>query len=750
MSRSGRTRGYNPLRVTESACLAVPSWKGTTLLRLLPRVLGVGCLLAWRALLPPEVRAGVDRWTPIAPDGGAVTALAVDPQNHEVLYAATEAAGVFRSSDGAASWLPARTGLPAGQPVRQLAAGGSGGRTLAAIVETPFFIDQSQPVHFFVSSDGGGRWVERPLPTVTGPSTRLSALAALAVSPGSAPTLYLAASADGGGRLFESADLGLTWASVPAIPPGANPPGFVDLVIAPSAPNVLYALTGVGDVLTSGDGGVEWSVAGHLLPETVKLAVDPRDQNVLCAATVGALTCSGDGGHTWSRLRVVTTQVTAPGDRVVGLAFDPAHRGTLFYAAAHLVAIYGSLQSDYIEERYDGLLFRSLDGGRSWELKPVTQVVAALAVVESATASGTRLYAGASRDGVLRSDDGGSSWQPAATGLKASANCSIAADPFVPRLLYLSAGFCIDEDSDIGFLRGGPGQGWTPVNRGLREPTRVLDAFGIVPDPRSPGTLYALTGQGLFKSEDRGDRWRPLRRLASDQEAVTSLAIDPLDAHRLYAVGFAIPDCGESQCGLAYFARKSLDAGETWTDLLPRETYLQSIAVDPLHPETLYVTGFFPGGAFPPPVNLLKSIDRGRTWKPLTIFSGSSPVLQLLIHPRDSRLLFASLFSYNEAPKIVKSRDGGESWTVADSGLPRSSNVEGMALDPSRPATLYAATDQGLFVSDDGEGHWSPLSAGLGSLPVWQVLVDPFDPLTLYAGTPGNGGLFVLTRAQAP
>ncbi len=708
----------------------------------------------WLTVLPARLIAGPDRWTPAAPpDGGAVIAVAVNPQDPDSLFAATETAGVFHSPDGGASWQPARDGLPPGQTVAVMAAGGPDGRTLAAIVPTPDPIDVARD-QLFVSSDGGGRWVQRTLPADLGPGWRQSTLSLLAMSPASARTLYLGFDGGQGGALYESGDGGLTWTDVWPTASNPEPWDLLDLVIAPSAPNVLYALAVGGEVLSSGDGGLHWSVAGAVGRDPVKLAVDPRDPNLLYAAALGRITSSSDGGHTWSRSRVVSALSLENNNVLVAIAVDPVHRGTLYYEVAYLTGIVGDYQDDTIEFKFVGLLFRSRDDGRSWTRQPATQGIYALAAVASpAASSGTRLYAGATQDGVLRSDDGGLSWQPAASGLKAAPSCSLAADPFIPQLLYLSTGFCVDSNSDMGFRRSGSGHVWTAVNRGLREPGRQLDAFGIVADPRSPGTLYALTGQGLYKSADRGAHWRPLRSLVSDQEAVTSFAIDPLESRRLYATGYALsPDCASSTC--AYFAAKSADAGETWSELLPDTSYsyLEAVAVDPQDPDILYVSGGFPERSFPPKSNLLKSTDRGRTWVPLQVLFGGilDPVTQLLIHPQDDRVLFATSFTHGGEPRIVKSTDGGQTWVASAGGLPANCTVLSLAVDPTRRSTLYAGTDQGFFVSDDGGGSWRLLADGLRDPVVWEVLVDPFDPLTLYAGTHSDGGLFVLTRSTPP
>src|SRR5689334_5834543 len=71
------------------------------------KLLAVAAMLPWGTLT-----AGVNRWTSIGPDGGSVWAVAIDPQNSRTLYGMT-GAGLFKSTDGGASWTAANPGLPA-------------------------------------------------------------------------------------------------------------------------------------------------------------------------------------------------------------------------------------------------------------------------------------------------------------------------------------------------------------------------------------------------------------------------------------------------------------------------------------------------------------------------------------------------------------------------------------------------------------------------------------------------------------
>ncbi len=59
---------------------------------------------------PNTVSAGFNVWTSNGPEGGIINALAVDPQTPDIIYAGT-GGGVFKSTDGGASWSAINNGL---------------------------------------------------------------------------------------------------------------------------------------------------------------------------------------------------------------------------------------------------------------------------------------------------------------------------------------------------------------------------------------------------------------------------------------------------------------------------------------------------------------------------------------------------------------------------------------------------------------------------------------------------------------
>src|SRR6185295_3393452 len=100
------------------------------------------------------------------------------------------------------------------------------------------------------------------------------------------------------------------------------------------------------------------------------------------------------------------------------------------------------------------------------------------------------------------------------------------------------------------------------------------------------------------------------------------------------------------------------------------------------------------------------------------------------------------------AQGVFKSDDGGASWRAANSGMP-AERVQTIAIDPTATETLYAGTltpngveSVGIFKSTDGGASWTAVNEGLidpftgiSPLDVWSLAIDPRNPKTILAGT---------------
>jgi hypothetical protein len=133
----------------------------------------------------------------------------------------------------------------------------------------------------------------------------------------------------------------------------------------------------------------------------------------------------------------------------------------------------------------------------------------------------------------------------------------------------------------------------------------------------------------------------------------------------------------------------SLDGGTTFQSLPMVFFSVDTLAVDPATPTTLYIAAepFHPAFTTLPPV-LYKSTDGGVT---LALLPGIEGVSALLIDPADPSVLYAGTFgSSGGPPDVMVSHDGGASWSELASGFPGASVVQ-LAFGPG--GTLYAGTE---------------------------------------------------------
>jgi len=118
------------------------------------------------------------------------------------------------------------------------------------------------------------------------------------------------------------------------------------------------------------------------------------------------------------------------------------------------------------------------------------------------------------------------------------------------------------------------------------------------------------------------------------------------------------------------------------------------------------------------------------TW---TSFGPDGPqTAAIAIDPQHSATLYAATNG-----GIFKSTDGGKSWNPANSGLP-TFNVSRIVIGPQDPSQIYALTGSGIFKSTDAGTSWNPVNAGLPNFangnPVFAsaLAVAPQDSNTLY------------------
>jgi photosystem II stability/assembly factor-like uncharacterized protein len=96
---------------------------------------------------------------------------------------------------------------------------------------------------------------------------------------------------------------------------------------------------------------------------------------------------------------------------------------------------------------------------------------------------------------------------------------------------------------------------------------------------------------------------------------------------------------------------------------------------------------------------------------------------------------------------VMRSVDSGASWSRVRGGLHAEAMVRELMRVPGDGAPVYAATDRGLYRSDDRGGHWALVDSPLCEHAVWAMAQNPADPNVLYAGT-GTHSRATLFRSE--
>ncbi|HTT74950.1 MAG TPA: hypothetical protein VMF50_03125 [Candidatus Binataceae bacterium] len=193
--------------------------------------------------------------------------------------------------------------------------------------------------------------------------------------------------------------------------------------------------------------------------------------------------------------------------------------------------------------RGKGSLARSADGGRTWQdiTPPAIRDEEVWAAAASIHRTG-ELIIGTSRARVLRSTDGGRSFQECGAFRKISGRdrWSLPVSPYRPRVRSITFDPTDPESFYVGVEVGGlfrspdGGGSFERLNHGL-----PADVQCVAADPSDRSRLYVATGQGLYVSADRGASWSRAKGL-SRHYAVT-LFVGGYDAESLYLAAAAGP-----------------------------------------------------------------------------------------------------------------------------------------------------------------------------------------------------------------
>jgi photosystem II stability/assembly factor-like uncharacterized protein len=703
-----------------------------TLLARLLWVLALSVCLG--TLLPLAVAA--DDWTPRnGPEGGYVARIAVDYADSNLVYLANWA-GIHKSTNGGTGW----TNLNAYFGIAKIVLDRTS-RTTVYVVGGPIF----------KSTDAGANWV-----ILDTKLTCNDAVQDIVLDPNNAATIYGIVSTRVGTNVdysvIKSTNGGTSWSTLTWKAYG--------LAIDPTNSNVFYASTPSG-LQKSTDGGGTFTPAGTGLPTGQTLGtvvVDPKTPATLYLTVGDALYKSTNGGGQWqlSNTGISGKNLTAP-------TIDPLTPANLYVIAK-------------ATSNGQGILYKTTNGGAQWNAVNLGIPTADAQVVTVDPSNPAILYVGTLHHGVLKSTNSGTNWTLRNTGLKALIQYMVL-DPANKNTIYAGIpGLGVFQSTDGG-------SNWTARNAGLG--SQMVAALAI--SPVGNRTLWASVNNaveqdlggglkfffpGVYKSTNGGASWT-LATMPADNFgflAPAKLAADPVDPNGIYALGAA---------GTVYH---STDAGSTWSSSntgLPSSVFLNSIAVDPKTPSTVYV-GLFAATTGTPLI--YKSTNSGVSWSASgNGLPNAQGIFDLAIDPKTPSNLFAALVvSINQSGTVIanggvfKSVDSGGSWQDTTSGIaPVLATYAGtqygnityagqplncptqnlitafnLAIDANTPSTLFAIVNGFVVRTTNAGGSYSLAHSGLPFSP-YQIGISPADSTTaytghlgvwVYTGTGGGGG----------
>jgi photosystem II stability/assembly factor-like uncharacterized protein len=518
-------------------------------------------------------------------------------------------------------------------------------------------------------------------------------------------------------------------------------------------PALMYAGAAGGGVWKSSDGGLHWSpVFDRASTQSIgAIAISPKNVDDVWVGTGEAwprndvipgdgMYHSLDGGKTWSRAGLASTS------QIARVLIDPRDPQRLIVAA---------LGDPFADSPARGV-FRSIDGGRSWEkvlyagpgvgasdvaMDPRNPDVL-LAGLWRFRRSAWNFSSGGDDDGLYRSTDGGAHWtRLRGAGLPAtpSGRIGLAIAPSDPNRIYA----LIESSEGLLWRSDDGGVTWTKTSSNTLIDERPFYYTRIVVDPHDADHLFSVSVR-LAESTNGGKTWHVSGKQLHG------------DHHDLWisADGRTILDGNDGGVGL------SRDGGRSWrrSDVLPiAQFYHVSLSAgDPYR----ICGGLQDDGAWCAPSRTGDAMGLLRQdW--LRIAGGDGT---WVVPSPDGATIFASLGGGDNQGELVRRDANGMHLTDVSPYL-RDQNVvppralrwrfnweTPLAFSPQQRNVLYAGGNV-LFRTNDAGMHWTPISPdltrnlkarqGLSGGPVTLDVTgaETFDTILAIAPSPLQTGL---------
>jgi photosystem II stability/assembly factor-like uncharacterized protein len=411
----------------------------------------------------------------------------------------------------------------------------------------------------------------------------------------------------------------------------------------------------------------DWRGTGPPGGDVRALVVDPKDASRFYFGTLdGQIYTSTDGARTWRLLH----NFNIPRMFIDRILVDRRDSNTL-YVAAH-------------RHKEPGGFFKSTDAGRTWreskELK--NEAIHSLAQSE---ANPDVLIAG-TFNGIFRSDNSGASWTElpthSITGLLHVE--SLAIDPRSSDIIYAGTWYLPYKTMDGG-------RTWASIKNGIIDDS---DIFAIDIDPRDRNHIIASACSGIYETRNAGGNWKKVQGIPSQSRRTRAIMQHPSIPGVVFAgttEGFWRSDRGGD--------------ADSWMVTTSRQLEVNSIAVHPSNPETIFIGTNNYG--------VMVSHDGGRTFLPSNGgYSGRFANAILPDRDMPNRIYATTINTTTGGGFFFVSDDSGQSWHASMRSMPPRLISYSILQDATDRNVIYLGTNLGVYRSADRGSSWAPVWSG--------------------------------------
>ncbi|MGH9400893.1 MAG: VPS10 domain-containing protein [Terriglobia bacterium] len=683
--------------------------------------------------------------------GGRVSAVEGIPRNPAIYYVGAAAGGVFKTTDGGATWKAIFTKQRSASIGAIAIAPSNPNYVWVGTGEANIRNDVIDGDGIYFSPDAGHTWKFMGL----GDAGQISRII---VDPANPDVVFAgvlghpwAPNVDRG--VFRTTDGGKTWKKVLFVDAST---GVSDLVMQPGNPKALYAgmwearrypWTMVNGGASSGiyrttDGGDTWTKLTKGLPTgdvgRIALAVAPSNPSHVYALVTtkdNLLWQSTDSGDTWTEISDNHALDVRP-FYFSHLVVSPTDENKLYFLSFYL------MESD--------------DGGKT--AHPIDHGVHVdHHAIWIDPKNPSRMIQG-NDGGAFLSMNAGKTWR-FLHNLPIEQFYQVAVDSSQPFTvcggLQDNSAWC-GVSSDLG-RHGVTGATWYTVQGG--------DGEYAVPAPSDADVIYADAQEGYIARFDKRTHLSPSIRPYLNFAEMTKPADLKYRFNWTSPIAVSATDANEVYLG-ANVVFKSTDGGKSWTPISPdltrndkakqeiaggpilhdissAENYdtILCITIAPTDPKVLWV------GTDDGLVQVTR--DGGKSWTNVAPNIPGAPswsrVYQIGVSPFEAGTAYVAFDAHmldDRRPYVYKTSNYGLTWEKITNGLPANSPVHVVREDPNQRGLLVLGAGTGLFYSTDDGGHWTPLKANFPVVPVFDLKFTKRQR-DLVVATHGRG-IFVL------